>query len=50
MALMPVGLFSIFEKNSEMLVNVPQMQRRRDTKINVEYCMYFELLLQGLYS
>ena len=35
MALMPVGLFSIFEKNSEMLVKVPQMQRRRDTKCGI---------------
>lgn len=32
---MPVGLFSIFEKNSEMLVKVPLMQRRRDTKCGI---------------
>ena len=35
MALMPAGLFSIFEKNNEMLVKVPQMQRRRDTKCGI---------------
>ena len=32
---MPVGLFSIFVKNGEMLVKVPQMQRRRDTKCGI---------------
>ena len=32
---MPVGLFSIFDKNSEMLVKVPQIQRRRDTKCGI---------------